>query len=176
MMKRLLILLVYCFTTQQIKAQDIPFYNYNASKTNLNPAFAGSDSAFILSTAGLISASPATENFRTFFSLDNYFRFLRGGLAFNFGVSDEKDGGAAKMTLAYAPHFEFFNHRLAFQPAIEFGYFESQAQSSQPFPSQWNYENPDAAIPGHFGINGWDVTTGFLLFTKNFTGELLFII
>ena len=153
-------------------AQDVSFNEYNTSKINLNPAFAGSDSAFVLSTAGLAYPVPGIENYRYFFSIDSYVRFLRGGLALNFAGKDEHDNNATRLGISYAPHFELLNHKLAFQPGIEFNYFELQTNGQIPY--QWESDNPDPTIPWANGVNGFDLSAGFVLFIKKYYGGLAF--
>lgn len=168
MIKKILIV-VACSIRLLATAQDVPFYEYNTSKINLNPAFAGSDSAFVLSTAGLAYPVSEMKNYRYFFSIDNYARFLRGGLALNFAGRDEQDISTAKLAISYAPHFELFDHKLAFQPGVEFSYFETNGS----FPGQLIFEDPDS-IPGVNVVNGFDLSAGFLLFTKKFYGGMAF--
>ncbi|HET6225400.1 MAG TPA: PorP/SprF family type IX secretion system membrane protein [Bacteroidia bacterium] len=160
-------------------AQDVYFTEYNSSKINLNPAFAGSDSTFVLSSADRLRAgsSPYDEANILFFSADNYFHFLRGGLAICYSNTNIFRGSSItnQFHLSYAPHFELFNHRLAIQPGIELGVF-SNKENYHDFiaPDGTTSANPgtDPSIPwsGSTVKSNIDVSTGLVIFTKRFYG------
>jgi type IX secretion system PorP/SprF family membrane protein len=159
-------------------AQDTDFREYNSSKINLNPAFAGSDSAFVLSSANKFHPGDSFERSNSFFfSADNYFHFLRGGLAIRY-ENIRNWGGRSKTNqvhLSYASHFELFKHKLAIQPAFEVGVFQNVERFSfiAPDGSTTQTPGPDPQIPwSGYKKNNIDFSAGLLLFTKRFYGGL----
>jgi type IX secretion system PorP/SprF family membrane protein len=125
-MKKGFIFLVALFSNLLMFAQDNYFTQYNTSKINTNPAFTGSDSALVLSSAATFHI-PVKENYnQLFFSADNYFRRLRGGLGITYSRESVSGGKliTSRINFIYAPHFELFDHSLVLQPAISVGYFE----------------------------------------------------
>lgn len=162
--------LLACFMSIFATAQDIYFNEHNTSKMNLNPAFAGSDSAFVLSSADKfhIGNGPFDRYNSFFFSADNYFRALRGGLAVSYANTRELGGDRTtnQVHLSYAPHFELFNHKLALQPGFEFGVFSNKQKNLVSPPG------PDADIPwsGTIVKSNIDFSAGILLFTKQLYG------
>jgi type IX secretion system PorP/SprF family membrane protein len=165
MIKKIFFLIVYS-TGLLATAQDNPFSSYNTSKTAINPAFAGSDSTLVLSAATQFNSTPDhTEDQyqHYFFSADNYFHFLRGGLALNYSFKTDLDGDKKTtiFSFSYASHFELFQHKLAVQPAIEFGYFKINQNIGYSF------------LEGDYMFakrSGPDLSAGIVLFTKRFYG------
>lgn len=176
-MKKQLIFLVALSGTLLMHAQDNYFAQYNTSKTNTNPAFTGSDSAFVLSSATTFELQDTDKDNKLFFSADNYFRRLRGGLGINY--SRESDGNGALITsrfnLTYAAHLEFFKHRLVIQPALSVGVFERTIDWSKlsfgdmiDEKSGFIYNTHEAANLEH--KSNFDFSTGVLFYTKRIYG------
>lgn len=161
-------------------AQAIYFNEYNSSKMNLNPAFAGSDSAFVLSSADKFhignGAYDRSNSF--FFSADNYFHALRGGLAVSCANTRESAGERTTNLIhfSYAPHIELFNHTLALQPGFEFGAFSNKEKRNFVAPDGSSSSNPgsDPDIPwsGTIVKRNIDFSAGVLFFTKKFFGGI----
>jgi type IX secretion system PorP/SprF family membrane protein len=176
-MKKGFIFIAALFSNMLMTAQDNYFAQYNTSKTNTNPAFTGSDSTLVLSSAATFQFPIAEKDDKLFFSADNYFRRLRGGLGIN--LSRESDAGGALITsrvsIAYAPHFEFFEHRLVVQPALSVGLFQRSIDWSQfTFGDMIDAKTGfvyDAKEPANLSTkSNIDFSTGILLYTKRFYG------
>lgn len=178
-MKKGLIFLLALFSTLLMTAQDNYFAQYNTSKTNTNPAFTGSDSTFVLSSATTFQFPIKEKDNKLFFSADNYFRRLRGGLGINY--SRESDGGGilitSRINFAYAPHFEFFNHRLVFQPAISVGYFQrtidwSKLSFGDMIDEKSGFVYNTTEVMNLDTKSNVDFSAGMLLYTKRFYGGI----
>jgi type IX secretion system PorP/SprF family membrane protein len=172
-MKIRFIFLVALFSNMVMIAQDNYFAAYNTSKTNTNPAFTGSDSAFVLSSA----AAFQQQYNQVFVSADNYFRRLRGGLGFNYNRENIGDGImiTSRVNLTYAPHFEFFHHRLAFQPALSLGLFEKNIDWSRLTYGDMIDERKGFVYDSKESLNlksksNIDISGGILLYAGSFYG------
>jgi len=156
-------------------AQEDFFTQYNLSKTNTNSAFTGSDSAFVLSSAATFPTKEKDNEI--FFSADNYFHFLRGGLGITYNRESLIAGSliTSRINLTYAPHFEFFNHRLAFQPGISIGYFQryidwSKLTFGNMIDEKSGFIYDPQETKGLDRKSNLDFSAGVLLFTKLFYG------
>jgi type IX secretion system PorP/SprF family membrane protein len=157
-------------------AQDVNFSQYNSARLFTNPAFAGTDSAFVISTGYRMQWPNIDGGYKTFYaSADQYVHFLRGGIGISYLHDNESNGGITtnKFDLSYAPHFELFKHKLAIQPAISIGYFQKQLN--------WNkFSFGDQIDPGSGFIyntnevqqlsakSNIDFSTGLLLYNDRF--------
>jgi type IX secretion system PorP/SprF family membrane protein len=172
-MKKGFVFFVALFSSILMTAQDNYFAQYNTSKTNTNPAFTGSDSTFVLSSAAIFQ-----KNYnQVFFSADNYFRRLRGGLGISYSRENDGEGTliTSRANFAYAPHFEFFNHKLVVQPALSLGFFQRMVDWSKltfgdmidPKTGFVYNTNEVANLSTKSNV---DFSTGILLYTKRFYG------
>jgi type IX secretion system PorP/SprF family membrane protein len=178
-MKKGFIFIFVLFGHLLVTAQDNYFAEYNTSKINTNPAFTGSDSTFVLSSAATLEFPIKEKNNsnKMFFSADNYFRRLRGGLGIDY--SRESDNGgtiiSSRINLTYAAHFEFFKHKLAFQPALSIGYFQQSLDWSKltfgdMIDEKRGFVYNTNELPVLTHKSNLDFSAGILLYTKRFYG------
>jgi type IX secretion system PorP/SprF family membrane protein len=172
-MKKGFVFFIALFSNMLMTAQDNYFAQYNTSKTNTNPAFTGSDSVFVLSSAAIFQ-----ENYnQVFFSADNYFRRLHGGLGINYSRENDGEGTliTSRANFTYAPHFEFFKHRLVVQPALSVGFFQrsidwSKLTFGDMIDPKTGFVYNTEEMANLETKSNIDFSTGILLYTKRFYG------
>ncbi|MES2592309.1 MAG: PorP/SprF family type IX secretion system membrane protein [Bacteroidota bacterium] len=179
-MKYPLILVMFLLGGTFLIAQDAHFSQYNASRIYTNPAFAGTDSTLVLSKAYRLQWPNINGAYRTFYiSADQYVRFLRGGLGFTY-LNDNAGGGALitnAIEINYAPHFEFFDHKMVIQPAIGFGYIQKKLDWSKltfgdMIDARRGFTSNSNEIPSSSNKSNMDISAGLLIYTTRFYGGI----
>lgn len=177
-MKHLIFIIVLHFSSIFLIAQDPHFSQYNTSRIYTNPAFTGTDKALVLSTGYRMQWPNINGGYKTFyFSADQYVHFLRGGFGINYLNDNEANGAlsSSRMEINYAPHFEFFKHKLVLQPALSICYFKKSIDWSKlTFGDQIDARrgyvyntNEQQKLSSKSGI---DFSTGLLVYSTNFYG------
>jgi type IX secretion system PorP/SprF family membrane protein len=178
-MKQRIIYFLILINSSLLIAQENYFTQYNISKTLINPAFTGTDSALNLSSGYRFSSSSFGLLNKTFyFSTDKYFRSLRSGLGISLINNKQLNNTStgSRIDLNYATHLEFFKHRLVIQPAIQLSYFTQHLSISRlTFGDMidprrgFEYSNNDVE---YYTIEGLDLSAGLLLYTNRFYGGI----
>lgn len=127
-MKPFLIFVFFAVTSITAFSQDAHFSQYNSTRLHTNPAFAGTDSALVVSSAYRIQWPKIGGTYKTFnFSADQYIGFLQGGLGVNFMHDDQMDGAFTHTSfdIMYSPEIPLAGKKLIVRPAIQAGYFKN---------------------------------------------------
>lgn len=174
-------IILCCLIALYTNAQDAHFSQYNHSKSYTNPAFTGSDSTLNISTAYRIQWPNITGGgYKTFyFSADNYYRWLRGGLGLNYINDNEINGIFIKQRIDfnYAPHFELFKHKLTIQAGLQLSYFQNKVDWSKlvwgdMIDERRGFVYNTTEVRGQGKKRNMDISTGILLYSNHFYGGI----
>lgn len=177
-MKHLYFLVAFLFSSFFSIAQDPHFSQYNTSRTYTNPAFSGTDSTLVLSTGYRSEWPKIAGGYKTFtFSVDQYVRFLGGGLGINI-LSDNAGNGTVitnRIDITYAPHYELFKHKLVIQPALSVGLFQksldwSKLSFGDMIDSRRGYVYNTNEHEPNLTKSALDFSFGLLVYSTNFYG------
>lgn len=166
------VLLISCLAI----AQDASFSQYNSVRLYTNPAFAGTDSALVLSSGYRIQWPKIASGYKTFyFAADQYVHALRGGVGISYMNDNEGNGIIVtnRVDLHYAPHFELFHHKIAIQPAISMGFFQKRLDFSKltfgdQIDARRGFVYNSNELPAVSSKTNIDFSTGLLLYNDKF--------
>ncbi|MDQ3111660.1 MAG: PorP/SprF family type IX secretion system membrane protein [Bacteroidota bacterium] len=165
------------FMTSCLNAQDPVFTQYNSAPLYLNPGFAGSTGHARAATSFRDQWPMLYGDFiTTNVSYDQYFAKLHGGLGLNF----QNDLAASVINtttvdLSYAFHLPLFENKLVICPAVSVGYLRKHVDlqtlnfGDMIDPRRGFVYNPSAIAPMQTTINRFDLSTGFIAYTKRLT-------
>lgn len=179
-MKRSVLFFILFSTCVSYFAQDPHFSQYQNTRSYLNPAMVGTDSTLTLSTGYRLQWPGISGSYSTFhFSLDNYFRFLKGGLGIDY-LHDVAGMGAfttTRVDINYAPHIELFNHKLVLQPAIGLAYFQKSIDWTKltfgdMIDERRGFVYNTNEVPGQNKKSNIDLSAGIFIYSSKFYGGI----
>lgn len=179
-MKKRFFILCLVFCNGIVLSQDGFFSQYTTSRLSTNPAFAGTDSALVLSGGYRYQWPNISGGYQTYyFSADQYVKRMHGGIGINY-LHDNEMNGILKKTSAgfiYSGHISLFKNKLIVRPALQISYFQNKFDFSL-----LNFGDQIDARRGFvYNTNeltnfntryGTDISAGLLLYTKRYYGGI----
>jgi type IX secretion system PorP/SprF family membrane protein len=162
---------------QNASAQDATYSQFQGVPLYLNPSFAGSTGAGRVNLNYRNMWPSLSGNYVDYnLGYDQYFHALRGGVGVNL-QQDIQGGGAfhmAKVDVSYAPHFQFFDNKIAVVPSIDLAYIQNSVDFSKlnfgnAIDPRRGFVYQSAMTPENATKNTGDLSAGLLAYSTRFS-------